>query len=67
MNECIEITRRFSDGRIVTVSYSDPNEKRKAIEDEKKHQDEKYESVFSNQAKAIMEGFADLCSTLEWD
>ena len=67
MSECIEITRRFSDGRIVTVNYSNPIEKDSAIESEKKHQDDKYQSTFSCETKAIIEGFVDLCSTLEWD
>lgn len=66
MGGTIEITRRFPDGRIITVNYSDPIEKDIAIESEKKHQDDKYQKSMGHTSKAIREAFEDLCSTLEW-
>ena len=67
MSESIEITRRFSNGRVVTVKCTDENSLDKAIESEKKHQDDKYERAIHGNTRSIMEAFTDLCNSLEWN
>lgn len=67
MSESTTFTKRFNDGRIITVRYEDRSEIKDKILSEKKHQDEKYERTFSKDTQAVAEAFADLCTTLEWD
>jgi glutamate mutase epsilon subunit len=72
----IEFTKKYADGRIVSVSYENnpkyyeagPSNKRDAIKMEKKHQDIKYYNALQTASEEeALEAYIELCKTLEWN
>lgn len=78
----VEITKQYSDGRIITVKVRGNEDHELSVGEstnnstaafkmqmEKKHQDRKYyEAIQANaDIDSIFESFNDLCKTMEWD
>lgn len=77
----IEFSKTYGDGRIITVTYQDAYpytdlngrgaeaNKKRAIKQEKRHQDGKYEEFFtsSSSENKVLDAYMELCESMKFD